>query len=95
MRSIRQLRRRISSIKGTRQMSATMKVVALARLKKKHAKLLEAAPYLIEMDRMMRRLIRAVSVRQEVQENTHLLPTLLTGNGKDKKYIDKRDTDII
>ena len=87
MHSMRQVRQRISSVKGTRQMTATMKVVALAHLKKKHAKLLEATPYLIEMDRMMRRLIRAVSVHQETQEEVHLLPNLLTGNGQDQKYV--------
>ena len=86
MRSMKQLRQRISSVKGTRQMTATMKVVALARLKKKHAKLLQTTPYLVEMDRIVRRLIRAVSVRQE-QEDTSLLPSLLTGSGCDEKYM--------
>ena len=91
MRSIKQVRERITSITGTRQMTATMKVVALAKLKKKHAQLLQAAPYLTEMDRMMRRLIRSVSVRQEDQMQNEnqisLLPKLLTGNGQDQKYL--------
>ena len=86
MHSMKQVRQRISSIKGTRQMTTTMKVVALARLKKKHACLLQATPYLTEMDRMMRRLIRSVSIRQEMQE-AHLLPPLLTGKGQDEKYV--------
>ena len=91
MQSMKQLRQRISSVKGTRQMTATMKIVAFAKLKKKHAQLLKATPYLTEMDRMVRRLIRSTSLRQEEQmvngEEGHLLPTLLTGNGQDKKYI--------
>ena len=91
MHTIKQVRERITSISGTRQMTATMKVVSLAKLKKKHARLLEATPYLVEMDRMMRRLIRSVSVRQEektTKENEiHLLPQLLTGNGRDQKYV--------
>lgn len=86
MHSMRQLRQRISSIKGTRQLTTTMKVIALARLKKKHARLFEATPYLTEMDRMMRRLIRSVSTRQETQE-IQLLSPLLTGKGQDEKYI--------
>lgn len=86
MHSMKQVRQRISSITQMRQMTATMKVVALSRLKKKHARLLQTMPYLTEMDRMMRRLIRSVSVCQE-QKETRLLPRLLTGNGQDKKYI--------
>ncbi|MBR6231914.1 MAG: F0F1 ATP synthase subunit gamma, partial [Alphaproteobacteria bacterium] len=88
---MKQVRERITSITGTRQMTATMKVVALAKLKKKHARLLQSAPYLTEMNRMIRRLIRAVSTRQEEQmqkgRQSHLLPKLLTGNGQDQKYV--------
>lgn len=87
MSSMKQVRTRITSIKGVRQMTSTMKVVALAKLKKKHKKLLEATPYLVEMNRMLRRLIRSVSVRQEAHPETPLLPQILTGNGQDKKYI--------
>ena len=91
MRSMKQVRERITSVTGTRQMTATMKVVALAKLKKKHARLLQAAPYLTEMDRMIRRLIRSVSTRQEEQmqngHQVHLLSKLLTGNVQDQKYV--------
>lgn len=87
MPSMKQVRSRMTSIRGVRQMTSTMKVVALAKLKKKHKKLLEATPYLIEMNRMMRRLIRSVSVRQEAHPEIPLLPRLLTGNGQDKKYM--------
>ena len=86
MQSMKQIRARIASITGTRQMTSTMKVVALAKLKKKHARLLEATSYLTEMDRMMRRLIRSVSTRQAEQDERTLLPSLLTGNGRDEKY---------
>ena len=88
---MKQVRRRVASVSGVRQMTATMKVVALSKLKKKHSQLLRATPYLTEMDRMMRRLIRSVSTRQEEQmangQEIHLLPKLLTGNGQDKKYV--------
>ena len=87
MHSIKQVRQRISSVHQTRQMTSTMKVVALAKLKKKHARLLEGMPYLTEMDRMMRRLIRSVSMHQTEQNEVRLLPTLLTGNKRDKKYV--------
>ena len=86
MQSMKQVRNRMNSVAGTRQMTATMKVVALAKLKKKHARLLEAMPYLTEMNRMMRRLIRSVSVHQESSE-IPLLPSFLTGNGQDTKYV--------
>ena len=87
MHTLKQVRKRIASVTGTRQMTATMKVVAFAKLKKKHAYLLQTIPYLTEMDRMMRRLIRSVSVRQEAHPETSLLPHLLTGNGQDQKYM--------
>ena len=87
MPSMKQVRSRMVSVSGVRKMTATMKVVALAKLKKKHARLLQATPYLTEMDRMMRRLIRSVSVRQAAQDEGHLLPALLTGNGCDQKYM--------
>ena len=87
MRSMKQLRQRISSVTGTRQMVATMKVVSLARLKKKHAKLLKAMPYLLEMNRMMRRLIRSVLMTQEQQSKSAFLPALLMGHKEAKKYM--------
>ena len=86
MNSMKQIRERITSITGTRQMTASMKVIALEKLKKKHAHLSEAIPYLTEMDRMVRRLIRSVSVHQEEEmlkgNERHLLSRLLTGNGQ-------------
>ncbi|MGN0920012.1 MAG: F0F1 ATP synthase subunit gamma [Alphaproteobacteria bacterium] len=85
MSSMKQLRNRITSVTQTRQMTSTMKMVAFAKLKKKHARLLQEMPYLTETDRIMRRLVRAVSVRQE-SSGKSLLPALLTGNGHDKKY---------
>ena len=88
---MKQLKNRISSVNQTRQLTTSMKIVALAKLKKKHAHLLEATPYLVEMDRMIRRLIRSVSTRQEEQlfqdKNPHLLPPFFIGNGSDKKHI--------
>ena len=90
MSSMKQVHTRMISVSGVRQMTSTMKVVALAKLKKKHAQLLKATPYLTEMNRMMRRLIRSVSTSQEEQlikgRKVHLLPKLLTGNGYDQKY---------
>ena len=87
MSSMKQVRSRITSIQGVRQMTSTMKVVALAKLRKKHERLLSATPYLVEMNRMMRRLIRSISTRQEAHPEIPLLPRFLTGNGQDKKYM--------
>lgn len=86
MQSVKQVKNRISSVRSTRQLTATVKVVALAKFKKQHKRLLQATPYLTEMDRMMRRLIRSVSVRQE-QVKTPLFPNFLMGRGQDKKYL--------
>ena len=80
MQSVKQVKNRISSVRSTRQLTATVKVVALAKFKKQHKRLLQATPYLTEMDRMMRRLIRSVSVRQE-QVKTPVFPNFLNNLG--------------
>lgn len=92
MSSLKKIGNRIQSVKATRQVTASMKIVALARLKKIHASFLKMTPYAEEINRMKRRLIRSATTRQENLiwqcSNTVLpLPPLLKGNGKDGRYV--------
>ena len=92
MSSLKKIGDRITSIQSTRQVTASMKVVAVSRLKKQHAAFLKTLSYAEEMNRMIRRLIRSATARQEnlIWQNSDQLlnlPPLLKGNGKDKRYV--------
>ena len=88
MSSLRKLKDRIQSIKSTRQMTASMKVVAVSRLKKKHAAFLKTVPFADEMNRVIRRLVRSIRLSQEMHpERPIRLPRFLNGNGKDQRYV--------
>lgn len=92
MSQMRAIKNRIRSVQTTRQITATMKVVALARLKRRHAEFLQTVPFAEEMNRVVRRLIRSVRFRQERlfeqnQNKVLTLPTLINGNGREKRYV--------
>ena len=92
MNSLKKIKDRIRSVTTTRQMTASMKVVAVSRLKKKHEAFLETIPYADEMNRVVRRLVRSMKLKQEalIWQNKETLvewPPLLNGNGKDARYM--------
>ena len=92
MSQLRTIKNRIRSVRTTRQITATMKVVALARLKRRHAEFLKTVPFAEEMNRVVRRLVRSVRQRQErlIEQNQDrglTLPSLINGNGRDKRYV--------
>lgn len=91
MASLKDMKIRMQSVRTTRQMTSTMKVVSLAKLKRNYARLNAATPYIDEMNRMVRRLIRAALW---FQENSHTSPKskikispLLAGNGFNERYV--------
>jgi len=92
MTSLRQIKDRIHSVQSTKQITSSMKVVALARLKKLHQAFTKTDVYFLEMTRMVRRLLRAVSAKQEeinatsVEEVT-LIPSVLSGRGKEDVFV--------
>ena len=92
MGSLRKIRDRIHSVEMTRQMTSSMKIVAVSRLKRKHATFLEAIPFADEMNRVVRRLIRSLKMKQEMSiwknnpENIKW-PPLLNGNGQENRYM--------
>lgn len=92
MRSLKKIGDRIQSVKATQQITSSMKIVALAQLKKIHALFLKMIPYAEEMNRIIRRLIRSATKRQEDLDWQNLevvlpLPPLLKGNGQDKRHV--------
>ena len=85
---MRKIGDRIHSVTATRQMTASMKVVAVSRLKKKHEEFLESIPFADEMNRVVRRLLRSIQMRQSIEPDKKMkLPTLMNGNGRDQRYV--------
>ena len=92
MSSLKKISERIKTIKSTHQVTSSMKVVAVSRLRKLQEAFLKTTPYMDEMNRMIRRLIRSATLRQdnlmwEGSDEVLPLPPLLKGNGKDNHYI--------
>lgn len=92
MSSLKKIKDRIHSVRSTRQITASMKVVAVSRLKKKHDAFLKTIPYADEMNRVVRRLVRSLKLRQENldwnNENKVIkLPRLVNGNVEEKKFL--------
>ncbi len=92
MSSLKKIADRIKTIKSTYQVTSSMKVVAISRLRKLQTAFLKTTPYMAEMNRVIRRLIRSATKRQSdlIWENDPTLlplPKLLKGNGKNEKYV--------
>jgi F-type H+-transporting ATPase subunit gamma len=64
MSTLREIRRRINSIKSTQQITKAMKMVAAAKLRKAQENILAARPYARKIDEMIRHLI----AQQEIKE---------------------------
>lgn len=56
MASLRQIRRRIKSVKSTKQITRAMQMVAAAKLKKSQSRLISARPYARKMDELLSNL---------------------------------------
>ena len=89
MASLKNMRNRIRSIQTTREITSTMKVVSLAKVKKSYAKLTDATAYIDEMNRIVRRLVRAALCfqRENADENQGTISPLFIGNGFDERYV--------
>ena len=56
MASLREIRRKIKSVKSTEQITKAMKMVAAARMRKSQLAILAARPFAAKMERMVREL---------------------------------------
>jgi F-type H+-transporting ATPase subunit gamma len=75
MPSLKDLRNRINSVKSTQKITAAMKMVAAAKLRRAQEQALAARPYAERMERMLGSLARAMSAQPGA-------PRLLAGTGK-------------
>src|ERR1017187_6107425 len=57
MASLREIRRKIKSVKSTQQITKAMKMVAAARLRKAQARILAARPFAQKMEELMTDLL--------------------------------------
>lgn len=92
MSSLKTIADRIKAISSTHKVTSSMKVVALSRLRKMHEKFLKTTAYTLEIRRMIRRLLRSVSVRQEMlaeqgEQTVIPIPLILKGNGNNNHYM--------
>jgi len=80
MPSLKILRNRINSVKSTQKITAAMKMVAAAKLRRAQAQAEASRPYAKRMAEMM------AALAQGAADNPNA-PKLLVGNGKDKVHL--------
>ena len=80
MSSLKALKNRIDSVQVTGKITNAARMIAVSNLKKTHQLILDAYPYLNEMTRILRRLVRSLSY-----SNTPL-PPLIKGKESKHKY---------
>ncbi|HVO33032.1 MAG TPA: ATP synthase F1 subunit gamma [Elusimicrobiota bacterium] len=77
MASLREIRRKIKSVKSTQQITKAMKMVAAARLRRAQARILAARPFAQKMEELMHDVVRRVG-----PDYTHPLMLPRTGEGR-------------
>jgi F-type H+-transporting ATPase subunit gamma len=80
MPSLKDLKVRINSVKSTQKITAAMKMVAAAKLRRAQEQAEAARPYAERMDRMLGSLASAMAGREGA-------PALLVGTGKDQTHL--------
>ncbi|HYR66750.1 MAG TPA: F0F1 ATP synthase subunit gamma, partial [Reyranella sp.] len=80
MPSLKDLKVRINSVKSTQKITAAMKMVAAAKLRRAQEQAEAARPYAERMDRMLGSLASAMAGRDGA-------PALLVGTGKDQIHL--------
>lgn len=87
MANLKDLRKRISSVKSTQKITSAMKMVAAARLRKSQNMISSSVPY---ADTINNTLARIVTELKEIEEQTKQkieFPELLVPKTKDEKYL--------
>jgi F-type H+-transporting ATPase subunit gamma len=80
MPSLKDLKNRITSVESTRKITAAMKMISAAKLKRAEVAAQEGRPYAKRMQRMLADLITSLPSRD-------VAPPLLAGNGRDETYL--------
>ena len=66
MASLREIRRKIKSVKSTQQITKAMKMVAAARLRKAQMRIISARPFALKMEQMMQTLLSQIDSSEEM-----------------------------
>ncbi|MEK7384193.1 MAG: F0F1 ATP synthase subunit gamma, partial [Elusimicrobiota bacterium] len=75
MASLREIRRKIKSVKSTEQITKAMKMVAAARMRRSQMSILSARPFASKMERMVRELaLLEMRADLEAGEKVHIHP---------------------
>src|SRR5262245_66314897 len=87
MASLREIRRKIKSVKSTQQITKAMKMVAAARLRRAQSRILSARPFAGEMESLLADVLLAVSDANgdgalQDHELTHPLVKRRTGGAR-------------
>ena len=80
MPSLKDLKKRIESVKSTRKITSAMKMVAAAKLRRAQEAAEAARPYAVRMEAVLANLAAAA-------KNSPAAPKLLTGTGKDDVHL--------
>src|SRR5262245_4428715 len=64
MASLREIRRKIKTVKSTQQITKAMKMVAAARLRRAQARILSARPFAQRMEELVERLLQLVTIQE-------------------------------
>lgn len=80
MANLKELRNRITSVKSTQKITAAMKMVAAAKLRRAQEQAVAARPYAERMERMLGSVAASVA-------GTQGAPPLLVGSGADVKHL--------
>jgi F-type H+-transporting ATPase subunit gamma len=80
MPSLKDLKNRISSVESTRKITAAMKMISAAKLKRAEVAAQEGRPYAKRMQRMLADLIASLP-------SLDVAPPLLAGSGRDETYL--------
>lgn len=86
MASLKEIRRRISSVKSTRQITSAMKMVAAARLRKAQDKIVRLRPYAAKMHELLVGISQAIeepgseNIYSRTAENEKVLLVVVTSN---------------
>ena len=91
MSGLKQLKTQLKTVQTTQKITTAMRMISVSGLRKSHTLLLDAYPYLDEITRMLRRLVRSISYRQEQlifsgSDEEIPLPSLLKGKPEPKRH---------
>lgn len=86
MANLKELRKRIASVKSTQKITSAMKMVAASRLRKSQDALYAAQPFADTMEQMLAILVADLE-KDGFHEDTHGEPSLLMGSGKEDVHL--------